>query len=608
MGQIISIEAYNAFGIKAQVVHPKQFNVIQGGNATGKTSWLDIINVGLFNNNPRHDVIMIGENEAIIKFKTDDGLEVERHLFNDGRSDKLQVKINGEVQQGPQTLLNNLFGLSDKKKETISVNPVELMFKLKGKGRTDKERSEIILSTIPMYTLDENWSILTFGKVLPINYVLHDLIICKEAEKYYYDVRRDANNIVEDTENQVAALQKQLPENYVVEEWESTDLIKLSNDIHDADKINNFRIQGQEIIDNIASTKEAIINKYELELKNLDTKYAGLVEEAKSGVIKEKDDLDLKIEGLKTRAANSVKAINEQIDTLKNDTIIRRETINKDMAELEKQIALLKQELGQLDGNLETAIKTKEAEITNTNETLKLSIENVKNEIKSVNERVNVEVEGIDGKKVIEVQNINNLKDSELKTEDDRVANAIKYLTENPEIEIEPLKDKHESAVKMMGFVEMAHNLQTITERLETENATAKKYDDFVKLCRKKPQELLKTVDVPFEGFEIDDDGIVRINGQHLENFNTQAMMDICVRVAKHYIKDAKEKIICLDKLECFDPVERAEFENKCRADAGYQYFTTYVIPEIDADKLKSENPELYEKYKNSMELTVVSK
>jgi len=608
MGQIICIEAYNAFGIKAQVVHPKQFNVIQGGNATGKTSWLDIINVLLFNNNPRHDVIMIGENEAIIKGKTDDGLEIERHLFNDGRSDKLQVKINGEVQQGPQTLLNHLFGLDDKKKETISVNPVELMFKLKGKGRTDKERSEIILSTIPMFTLGENWSQQTFGKILPINYKLHDLIICKEAEKYYYDVRRDANSIVEATKNQIAALQDQLPENYKVEEWENIDLIKLSDDIRNAEKINNFRVQGQEIIDGLPATKEAIINKYVLEFKNLDTKYIGLVEEAKSNVLKEKDDLNLKIEGLKIRAANTIKFINDQIETLKTDSSVRKETINKEIADLEQQLALLRQELGQMDGNLEVAIKVKETEITNTNETLRLSIENVQNEIKAVDEKVEVEIKGIEGNKAIEVQNTNAVKDIELKTAEDRSQNAIKYLADNLVIEIAPLNEKHENAVKMMGFVEMAHNLKIITVRLESEKITWETYDNYVKLCRKKPQELLKTVDVPFEGFEIDEDGIVRINGQHLENFNTQAMMDICVRVAKHYIKDAKEKIICLDKLECFDPVERAEFENKCRADESYQYFTTYVIPEIDAEKLKTENPELYEKYKNSMELTVVSK
>jgi len=565
MGQIISIEAYNAFGIKAQVVHPKQFNVIQGGNATGKTSWLDIINVGLFNNNPRHDVIMVGENEAIIKFKTDDGLEVERHLFNDGRSDKLQVKINGEVQQGPQTLLNHLFGLSDKKKETISVNPVELMFKLKGKGRTDKDRSEIILSTIPMFTLNENWSLQTFGKVLPINYSLHDLIICKEAEKYYYDVRRDANNTVEATESQVVALQKQLPENYKVEEWENASTMEISDSIRKGEQTNNFRKQGQEIVDGIESAKKAINDNYDLQVKEKQDFKDFKVGKAKDDIEKEKQIIRDGIEDIKT----SIKNHNAEIERLQ--VLIREEeaAIKND----ENKIQLKQKDLDNFDNSI----------LTTRTESL-------------VNE-MNIAVAAI-----------NENRKRELDAADERVKKAEIYLAENSEVDIKPLEERYSETEKMKGFVEMAHNLQKIADRLVTERATAKKYDDFVKLCRKKPQELLKTVDVPFEGFEIDDEGIVRINGQHLENFNTQAMMDICVRVAKHYIKDAKEKIICLDKLECFDPVERAEFENKCRADENYQYFTTYVIPEIDAEKLKTENPELYEKYKNSMELSIVSK
>jgi hypothetical protein len=565
MGQIICIEAYNAFGIKAQVVHPKQFNVIQGGNATGKTSWLDIINVLLFNNNPRHDVIMIGENEAIIKGKTDDGLEVERHLFNDGRADKLQVKINGEVQQGPQTLLNHLFGLSDKKKETISVNPVELMFKLKGKGRTDKERSEIILSTVPMFTLDENWSLQTFGKVLPINYALHDLIICKEAEKYYYDVRRDANNIVEATENQATALQKQIPENYKVEEWENASTMEISDSIRKGEQTNNFRKQGQEIVDGIESAKKAINDNYDLQ-------------------VKEKQDFkDFKVGKVKEDIEKEKQIIRDDIENIKT-------SIQNHNTEIERLQALIREE--------EAAIKDKENKILLKQKDL----DNFDNSI------LTTKTESLINEMNAAVTAINENRKRELDAADERVKKAEVYLAENPEVDIKPLEEKYSETEKMKGFVEMAHNLQAITDRLTTEKATAKKYDDFVKLCRKKPQELLKMVDVPFEGFEIDDEGIVRINGQHLENFNTQAMMDICVRVAKHYIKDAKEKIICLDKLECFDPVERAEFENKCRADENYQYFTTYVIPEIDAEKLKTENPELYEKYKNSMELSIISK
>jgi hypothetical protein len=342
MGQIVCLEAYNAFGIKAQVIHPKQFNVIQGGNATGKTSWLDIINVILYNNNPRHDVVMIGENEAIVKLETDDGLEIERHLFNDGRTDKLQVKINGEIQQGPQTLLNHLFGLDDKKKETIAVNPVELMFKLKGKGRTDKERSEIILSTIPMNTLGEDWSLQTFGKVLPLNYKQHDLVICKEAEKYWYDCRRDANSIAKATKSEVESLQKQLPENYDVKKWESFSAMTLSDKIRTGEQVNNYRKQADEIITGKEEKEKSISNKFDLQVKEQEELLEFKIKKAKDGIEIQKKDIEEEI----TAHEHRIFELKEEIRNLEEQIKLKKQVLsNFDESTLPAKVESLTNEM-----------------------------------------------------------------------------------------------------------------------------------------------------------------------------------------------------------------------------------------------------------------------
>ena len=534
--RLIRGKVINALGIESEVVNFGNANIISGGNATGKTSWVDIIDKGLYITDRREKIVRTGAEKAFIELETDDGMKVSRTVDTDGRTVDLKVTRDGIPVRSPQTFLDQLFGVTKERKDVFAFNPVDFM------GKSAKEQAKILLSLMPI-TVTQQDMLAWFGKIPPVNPNMHGLLVLKELEKYWYDARREANGAVKEATNEVAAVIAQLPDNYDVTAWENFSTMDLSDEIRDGEKVNNFRIQAQELIDGSEIAKLTINNKYDLQVKEQGELLEFKVGKAKQGIKTQKNEIKSEILQYET-----------QIETHKNE-----------IDELIKQINNEKAAIVEIEG----LIKLKEKDLDNfDNSILTTKTESLTNEM-------NIAVKGI-----------NENRQREIATADDRVVKAEKYLTENPVIEIVPLEEKYSEAEKMKGFVEMAHNLKNVQDRLEKDIEIAETYDKFVELCRAKPTEILRSMKLPVDGitiyFNVDNDedknnGTLLFDGLTLKNLNTAQQISKCIEIAKAYADGTVLKLINCDRMESLDRDSKVGFYREIRANKDYQFIVTTV-------------------------------
>ena len=534
MSKIKRLVTRQALGIEESAYNFGNVNVISGGNARGKTSILEIIEKALYNTDRRDKFVRTGAEKAYIEIETDDGMKVERTVNEDGSSG-VKVTRDGIPVRAPQTFLDQLFGVTKERKDVFAFNPVDFM------SKSAKEQSKILLSMMPITVSQSDMKEWFEGKAPPVNPNMHGLLVLKELEKYWYDARHEANGAVRATAAEVEALQRQLPDNYDVTEWENYSLMELSDKIRKGEQVNNYRKQAKDLIDDLEGKKKSINDKYDLQ-------------------VKEQEELrDFKIQRAQKSVEDQKQVIKDEIEGIKGD-------IGSHRAEIERLRALIfDEETAIID--CETKIQLKQKDLDNfDNSILATKTESITNE-------TNIAVKGIEENRQKEVE-----------AAEKRVTDAENYLAENPEIEIIPLEVKYTEAEKMKGFVEMAHNLQNVQTRLENETAIAEKYDRFVDLCRKKPAELLKSIKLPVEGLSIGtvgegdkEENIVLFEGQTLKQHNTAKQITTCINIAKAYAKDTPLKLICVDRIESLDEDAREEFFRQIEADDEYQYFVTLV-------------------------------
>ncbi|OPX46351.1 DNA replication and repair protein RecF [Ruminiclostridium hungatei] len=534
MSKIKRLVTRQALGIEESAYNFGKVNVISGGNARGKTSILEIIEKGYYNTDRRDKFVRTGADKAYIELETDDGMRVERTINEDGTS-SVKVTRDGIPVRAPQTFLDQLFGVTKERKDVFAFNPVDFM------DKSPKEQSKILLSMMPISVSQKDMNEWFEGNVPPVNPNMHGLLVLKELEKYWYDARHEANGAVRATSAEVEALQKQLPDNYDVTEWESYSLMELSDKIRKGEQTNNYRKQAQVLIDGLDDKKKSINDKYDLQ-------------------VKEQEELrDFKVQRAQKSIDDQKQVIKDEIESIKVD-------INSHRSEIERLRALIFDE--------ETAIKNCETKIQLNQKDL----DNFDNSILAT------KTESIANEMNIAVNAIEENRQKEIEAAEKRAKDAENYLVENLEIEIMPLEEQYSQAEKMKGFVEMAHNLQNVQTRLENETAVAEKYDRFVELCRKKPAELLKSIKLPVEGLSIGtikngdkEENIVLFEGQTLKQHNTAKQITTCINIAKAYAKDTPLKLICVDRIESLDEDAREEFFRQIESDDEYQYFVTLV-------------------------------
>ena len=525
--RLIRGKVSDALGIENEVINFGNANVISGGNATGKTSWVDIIAKGLFNIDMRDSFVRIGADKAYIEIETDEGLKVERTVDTANKSTDLKVTRDGIPVRAPQTFLDQLFGVTKERKTTFAFNPVDFMLK------SPKEQTNILLSMMPI-TVTQQDMLQWFGKVLPVNPNMHGLLVLKELEKYWYEARHEANGAVRATHAEVEALQSSLPDNYDVISWEDFSTMALSDEIRKGEQVNNYRNQGQELIDKLPDTLDSINNKFDLQVKEQEELLEFKIGKAKQGIETQKNEIKGEIFSLESEIQNH----NNQIEEL---------------------LRLIEENKSQII-NLQNQIKLKEKDLDNFNNSI------LTTKVESLTNEMNISIKAIDEN-----------RNREILDAKDRVYKAETYIAENPEVEIKPLEEKYAEAESMKGFVEMAHNLQNVQERLLKETELAEKYDQFVQFCRNKPTELLKTMELPVEGLSIADDGSALFDGLTLKTLNTALQIRKCVDIAKSYAQGTLLKIIQVDRLESLDTDAKKDFYRQIRSNPEYQFIVTVV-------------------------------
>jgi hypothetical protein len=539
--RLIRGEVTDALGIESEVIDFGSANIISGGNATGKTSWVDIIEKGYNNTDRRDRFVRTGAEKAFIKLKSQDEetgeiVDLLRVVGEDNKTLDLKVTRDGVPVRAPQTYIDETFGVTKERKDLFAFNPVDFMLK------NGKEQAKTLLSMIPYRVTQQNlfdW----FGKIIPVNLNSHGILVLKEAYKYWYDARHEANGVVKSTKAKVEAMKSQLPDNYKVEEWENTDTISLSDKIRDGEQVNNYRIQAQGIIDGIEVAKKAVNDKYDLQIKE-------------------------KQEYKEFRTKKAHEEIEDLKQSIKDDIVDLQCKIKDHKDEIEKLKQLIRDEESAIK-DIENKIQLRQNDLDNfDNSILTTKTQSLENELNTT------------------IEHINENRNKELETVEERFKKAETYLVENTEVEIEPLENNYKEAVRMIGFIEMAHNLQKLEKQLENETEVAEKYDQFVKFCENKPQELLKNMDLPVEGISIyynvedekdSNNGSALFDGQTLKNYNTAMQIRKCVSIAMAYAKDTKFKFIQVDRLESLDTDSKREFYRQIRANPNYQFIVTVV-------------------------------
>lgn len=295
----------NCLGIEELVINAGQVNIVSGGNEVGKTSILGVIEKALCNTQRGDKFIKVGKERAYIEIDTDEGLSILRTV---GKGEGVKVTQDNIPVGSPETFLKGLFG----GKETFAFNPVDFMLK------KDTEQTAILLKLLPIAVSPENaneW----FGETPRVNYEKHGLQVIKDIEKWFYDLRAEANSRVKATKDESEAIKKRLPDNYKVEEWEGVKLGEMFNELSEARTIN----QG------IESGKQFLAN-YEQEAGSIDNKYSVKETEIK-------------------------KEIEQEIKKITEATQNRKSEILAEIAELEKRKSLL---LSEIEHN-ETILSTK---------------------------------------------------------------------------------------------------------------------------------------------------------------------------------------------------------------------------------------------------------
>jgi hypothetical protein len=110
----------------------------------------------------------------------------------------------------------------------------------------------------------------------------------------------------------------------------------------------------------------------------------------------------------------------------------------------------------------------------------------------------------------------------------------------------------------------------------EVEDKQAKDLTAIVdKLRNELPAELVKEAKIPIKGLRFDGDAVF-IGDEALDNMSTSEQVRVALDIVRAMNKDAKLKLLCLDRAESLDDDALEEFRQQIKEDE-FQYFLTVV-------------------------------
>lgn len=528
---ITRIEASNVFCFSTfEMDVPADGTIIEGANAKGKTSVLNLIRVALVEKGATKDMIKRGADKGEILVRVDGHLV--KRVMHGGDKYRTTLRVtdpDGRVVPEPATFLKNLLGLSP-------LDPIELFLE-KDKGK----RRAKILSAIPCVVTAEQlvqWCppgadiVELVGDDGSGSPALdeHGLEIIERARKVLYTRRTEANRLVK--ERQSAADQAAAKAGAVRDALsayhmqhglsaETVDLAKAQGDLDAARAAEMLLVQQRQAAERSAlaqtktrekitmlrqKAKDARVNKpipptdedFARAAKVLDG-YENDFAKADSEVRRLEHELRIAMEARKF-AADMVSAAKAHEQTLR-DGVVRAAKAVDDIADLEGQAQELEQALGVLP------IAPSDAQFV----------------------------------------------EAERRT---KQATALVVYAKK--------------ASEVATWAEVQAKAQTL---LQGAQADAAALDRSVKaLADDAPAALLAAAD-GIRGLSIDGDEVL-LDGVALDQLSGQERLFFAVEVARRL--NAKSKLLCVDGLEVLDAEHRRMFIERATKD-GYQLIATRV-------------------------------
>lgn len=195
-------------------------------------------------------------------------------------------------------------------------------------------------------------------------------------------------------------------------------------------------------------------------------------------------------------------------------------------------------------------------------------------DLESFDEKTALRVETIEKELAQKLADILTREQVEIESVQGRVAKAMRYLAENPAIEVDRLQAKAEEAEKMKGFIPLFDNMRRLERELGEKAALAEHLDQCVSIARQKPAELLQQIELPVAGLGIDDKMQITVNGLPIRNLSTSQQIKLALDVARATAGELK--LICVDRWESLDAEQRKLFLQEIEGD-GFQYFISQV-------------------------------
>lgn len=195
-------------------------------------------------------------------------------------------------------------------------------------------------------------------------------------------------------------------------------------------------------------------------------------------------------------------------------------------------------------------------------------------DLEAFDEKTSLRVEAIEKEMAQKLADILSREQTELEVAQDMEAKAIRYLEENPAVEVDKLQARAEEAELMKGFVPLYDNMKRLEHELTEKANLAAHLDNCVVIARLKPAELLQEIKLPVAGMGIDDKMNITVDGLPIRNLSTSQQIKLALDVAR--ATAGALKLICVDRWESLDEEQRTIFLKEIEND-GFQYFISHV-------------------------------
>jgi hypothetical protein len=535
--KIKTLKVDNYVGLEEMNWNPSPgINILEGVKGSGKTSVLEAIETAFSNTRRRTEVVRHGAEEATLYIECDNGLEIDRRVRN-GKADYMKLKQEGKA-------------INSTEKELRKLISGDIFRPLDFVNMDIKQQTEIILNMIQVSWTMEDIKAWFGEEILGINYDKHILQILKDIETKMFAERTEVNRQIQVLQVQCSAIEKELPPNYVGDEWKDKNIQEYYAKVTVAKDINNWIDKAKQLQEGFNDRVSAINSDVENQKSKIALKYREMESDIKDIVDLSKN----KIERSKFELSTSDNKFSGEIDTINFTT--------------QKKIQLATQEIIDAAEKEKESIR-KEFESKNKEHSELIQLQTTKIATKET------ELLGLDASKALEYASIEKESLQKIEVEKERIGKAKDYLINNQITDIVPLQTEADNVAKMQSYLREWDRLQEIINgQLASKKFISAGMTETIKVARQKPADLLKTHKLPIEGIGVDEKGLIRINGTLLDGLSDGEKLEVAFNIALQRMGELK--IMCLDGFERLNESEQAKVFKICE-DNDIQAFVTIV-------------------------------